>query len=362
MVAAMHWFSQQPYSIAAPLVPNGINAKSAQNLVHFAWRGSGKILLFLLPVLLMFVASLRKGNRRMVVVFAAVSIFFALLGLKLLRSHGLDSFLLPNPGDYVSFTGVADIYGLMGDRPYILRLGLGRLLMVAAAIGMAGLLSVLFGKVTKLPSTARVSASVSWHDLGVMLVPFGAAYLVLLTPLGSLGLFFDRYLLPLMMLSLLVLVRYYQERVGPKLPIASAILIGIFACIGVAATHDLFAMYRGFVAAYDEVRSGGVPATAITGSWENDAWTEIEAVGYFNDRRIRIPSDAYVPQPVFAYAAGCDGSFLDRTPAIKPLYSLSFDPAKCGGRSAFSPVIYHTWLAPHDTSIYIVKFPALPGR
>jgi hypothetical protein len=155
-----------------------------------------------------------------------------------------------------------------------------------------------------------------------------------------------------------VLTRYYQESVGPNLPIAGVAVLGIFACFGIAATHDMFAMYRGYIAAVDELRSSGLPATAISGSWENDGWTELEAVGYMNEGRIRIPRNAYVFQPVTVFPAGCDGNSLDRIPAIKPLYALSFDPAQCDGQAAFPPVTYRTWLAPHVTSIYIVKFPA----
>ncbi len=362
IAGSMHWFNQQPYAIAVPLVGDGISFSSVQYFVHFAWRGGAKLLLLLVPVLLMFAWPPRKINRRIVVVFAAVGLCAVLLGLKLFHSRALDSFLLPHPGDYVSFAGLADVYGIMGERPFILHLGLGRLLTVAAAFGLIGLLTFFFGNVPRLPLLPNGHASISWHDLGVILTPFSVAYIALLAPLTSIGFFYDRYLLPLMMLSLLVLVRYYQERVRSNLPIVSAFLIGIFACFGAAATHDLFAMYRGAVAAIGEIRSSGVPATAIIGSWEYDAWTQIEKVGYFNDRRIRIPSGAYVSQPVRVFPKGCDGSFLDRTPVIKPIYSLSFDPGKCDGQSEFPPVVFHTWLAPHVTPIYVVKFPALSDR
>ena len=71
---------------------------------------------------------------------------------------------------------------------------------------------------------------------------------------------------------------------------------------------------------------------------------------------------SYVALPVTVLAAGCDGIFLERDPAIKPLYGLSYDPGLCAGPAKFPPVIYHTWLAPRATSIYIFKFPILSGK
>ena len=356
--ASMHWFNQQPYSIPEKLIPDVINFKSLENVVAVALRGGAELLLLLLPVLLMFVVTFRKVNRRMAAVFVAGGIAFGLAAFILFRHHGLDHWLAPFLGNYVTVRGLIDAHSIIGSRPVILHDGLRLLLTVATIMALLSLLAVFASNLPKPASLANGIASVSWRELGVILVPFSVAYMALLVPRASVGGFYDRYLLPLMMLALLVLTRYYQERIRPNLPIASAAVIGIFACFGIAATHDMFAMYRGYIAAIDEVRSSGLPATAISGSWENDGWTELEAVGYMNESRIRIPRDAYVFQPVTVFPAGCDGNSLDRIPAVKPLYALSFDPAQCDGLASFPPVTYRTWLAPHVTSIYIVKFPA----
>jgi len=360
--ASMHWFNQQPYSIPEKLVPEAINFKSLENVIALALRGGAKLLLLQLPVLLMFVVPFRRVSRRTAAVFAAGSLAFALAALVLFLHHGLDHWLAPFLGDFVTVHGLIDVHSIMGSRPVVLHGGLRVLLTVATIAGLLGLLSVFAGNLPRPASPADRTASISWRELGVILVPFSVAYIALLIPRASVGGFYDRYLLPLMMLALLVLTRYYQERIRPNLPIASAAVIGIFACFGIAATHDMFAMYRGYVAAIDELRSSGLPATAISGSWENDGWTELEAVGYMNESRIRIPRDAYVFQPVTVFPAGCDGNSLDRIPAVKPLYALSFDPAQCDGPAAFPPVTYRTWLAPHVTSIYIVKFPTALRR
>ena len=158
----------------------------------------------------------------------------------------------------------------------------------------------------------------------------------MLMPRASTGGFYDRDLLPLMALLLLVLARCFQEKLGPRLPILCVVLAGIVACFTIAATHDMFSMYRGYLAAFQEVRSSGVPATSVSGSWENDGWTELGTVGYMNERRIRNPRGAYLYQPITVFPAGCHGNSLDRIPAVKPIYALSFDPMECDGQRKLS--------------------------
>jgi len=166
--------------------------------------------------------------------------------------------------------------------------------------------------------------------------------------------------LPLLAILLLVLTRYYQERVKAKLPRACVLLIVVFGAFSVAATHDTFALYRGYATAIHEVQSIGAPATAIAGPWEFVGWTQIEEAGYINDPRIRIPPGAYVPQPVRAPQRNCsaDPSSLGWAPAIKPAYVVSSNPGDCGGQVAFPPVAYHTWIAPHTNWIYAIKLPS----
>jgi len=368
VVASMRWFNQQPYTIPENLIPGGFNFGSVAGVAAYALFSSEELLLLLLPVMLMFVGALRKINHRTIILSAAGSLFFALLGLVLLRRHGIYHTFAPFLGGY-DYPGiylfkiplVAEVSSIMGTRPVILPFGLRLLLTVATIIGLFSLLSVFFGNQPRITSPTERASSISWRDLGVILVPFSIAYIALIASKAATG-FYDRYLLPMMMLSLLVLARYYQERVRPKLPIAAVVLIGVFGAFSVAATHDVFAMYRGYLAAIEEIRSSGLPATAIDGGWESNGWTQIEKAGYLNDSRIRIPRGAYVDLPVTVFPAGCGGLFLERYPAIKPLYGLSFDPQLCNGQAGFPPVMYHTWLAPHATSIYIVQFPGLSGQ
>jgi hypothetical protein len=362
IVASMHWFNQQPYALPERLIPESLGLKSFENIAAMGMRSALELLCLVLPVLLMFVAPLLKPNRRMAVLFVAGILFFAVIGLVLFCYHGLDHWIAPFLGRKMTVPGLIEADSIIGAHPLIVPFGFRLLLTLATIVAIVSLFAVLFGNRPRPSSRPSGAASVSWRELGVILVPFSAAYIFMLMPRASTGGFFDRYLLPLMALLLLVLARYYQERVRPKLPTLSAVFITIVACFTIVGIHDMFAMYRGYLAAFQQVRSSGVPATAISGSWENDGWTELETVGYINESRVRIPRDAYVYQPVTFFPAGCDGNPLDRIPAVKPIYALSFDPAQCNGQADFPPIVYRTWLPPHTNSIYIVKFPAIPGR
>jgi hypothetical protein len=167
----------------------------------------------------------------------------------------------------------------------------------------------------------------------------------------------------MLVVLLLVLARYYQERVKAKLPRACVLLIVVIGAFSVAATHDMFALYRGDAAAIDEVLSSGVPATSIAGPWEFEGWTQVEKVGYVNDPRIKFPRGAYVPQPVRPHRSNCSADLiLSWVPQIKPAYFVSSNPGECGGQVAFPPVSYSTWIAPCTNWIYASKLPPDSSR
>jgi hypothetical protein len=360
--AAMSWFSHRPYAIVESLIPNNIGLKSLENLVASFLRGGAELLFLLLPVLLMFAGPLRKGNHRMAAVFFGGSLAFLLAGVILFRRHEQEHWLAPFLGNYVTARGLIDVHSIMGVRPVVLHQGMRIFLTVATIVGLLSLLAVLVGKLPRTTAVTDPSAVISWRELAAILAPFSLAYIALLAPRAASGGFYDRYLLPLMAVALLVLARFHQEHVRIDLPLVTILPVCIFAAFGIAATHDLFAMYRGYLDAINEIRSSGVSITAINGSWENDGWTQLEAAGYINDPRLRVPRGAYVFQAPTVFPAGCDGNQLDRAPAVKPLYALSFDPAACNGPAGFAPVEYRTWLAPHATSIYVVRYPASAGR
>jgi len=233
-----------------------------------------------------------------------------------------------------------------------------RALLTAATV--FGLLGVVFcGLQRRLTQTVPqpVTAAISWRKLGLILGPFIAAYIALLALQPAL---FDRYFLPLLAILILALARFYQERVQAKLPSACVPLIVLFGVFGVAATHDKFALFRGYANAIDELRSRGTPATAILGPWEFGGWIQVERAGHVNDSRMLVPKGDHVPQAARFLPANCTpGLFgaLAAMPDVHPVYAVSPNPRDCGGQAAYPLATYRTWIAPHVNTIYAVRLP-----
>lgn len=369
IIATMHWQAGQPYVSTDSLIPSGIDLESLRELGRVGLRAAGQLMLLALPVLLMFVGVLRPWNRRVATVFATGLLCFAVSAIALIRARALGIWLAPFMGDYMTDSAYERLNSFLAQGVHlaIARRSLSLLLTGAVVLGVVSLVTCLCAGVFERPTPPKAAAVISWQNLAMIVGPFSAAYIVVLALLQlRYGGLFDRYLLPLLPILLLLLTRYYQQRVKANLPLWCGFLIVIFGAFSVAATHDDFALYRGYVTAINEIRSAGVPATAILGPWEYEAWTELERVKYVNSPWIRIPKNAYLPQPERSIPDNCNTlssseawsvTFLKETPAIEPVYGIFLNPDECGGQVAFPPVAYRTWIGPHFNSIYIVRLP-----
>jgi hypothetical protein len=361
VVAAMHWFARQPYTFAVSPLGGGMQAETLRDLGRFGLKAAGQLALMSLPVLLMFAGFFRSWNRRAGAVFAAGVLCFAIFGMVLIRAGRLPDWLAPFFADYFFTDSTLErlsAIAAQGSHLAIARDSLRELLTVAVVLGILSLVACLFADAHGQPASKTATATSSWRQIWIIAGPFSAATIVLLMMVKeSLG-FVDRYLLPLLVILLLVLARIYQERVRAKLPLACALLIAIFGVFSAAATHDDFAMYRGYVTAINEIRASGAPATAIIGLWAFEGWTQIESDGYVHDSRIRVFKSANAPL-VQASPAPHDtqSSFLREAPAIKPVFGVSQDLSVCSCPQAFPPVMYRTWVAPHTNWIYDVRLP-----
>jgi hypothetical protein len=200
-----------------------------------------------------------------------------------------------------------------------------------------------------------ISPPISWRSLLTLIVPFTLAYLVLLLPRGISRSLYDRYLLLLLPIALILLIRLYQDRIRSNLPLASTVLVLLVAACAIAGTHDIFALYRARLAAADELRAAGIPDTSIDGGLEHNGMIQIERSGYMNDPRVHFPATARFTNQPSLFPEHCRPYRDLFTPAIVPGYSLSFDPAACGGPSRFAPVTYRNWVWPRTITIYIVN-------
>jgi hypothetical protein len=313
----------------------------------------------------MFVGPLRAWNRRTAAVFAVCGLCFVSLCAIFWSVGKLRHFLISFFGVSMTITAFQSWDATRDLKINFANYGLRLLLIGMTGLGLVGFAAHLFGAMGQESILQRQAFPISWQKLGVVLGPFTLAYVALLVSLAAGDSFMFRYLLPLQAICLLVLARHYQQKVRTDLPRACILLIAIFATFAIAATHDQFVLYRGYLSAIDEIRSSGVPATSIWGPWEYDGWTEIEKTGYLGADDSRIPNQAYIPPPERTFPPNCNQDwfgFLNGTPAIKPSYGLSLDPGDCDGEAGFQPVNFRTWIAPHDHSIYVVKLPASLGR
>ena len=369
--AAMHWIAQQPYAIPEPLIWSKIDFESWKHLGTMTLNGIQAFVVMLLPVLLMFIPPLRVRKLRMVALISAGSICFVLMGMVLSAIYESGGYSAPSSAVSLMLhifqrLGLIAAPGsgldIADDGFLLLRVG-------AEVAGFFGFLFYFLDDAQDHPVLSQTNAPISWRKLAIVLVPFGFAYMVMLAPRAADGRFTERYALPLVVICLLALTRYYQEKVRANLPIASTVLGVLVASFVVADMHDVFAMSRAYVTAIEKVRSTGVPATAIWGPWEFDGWTEVDTTGYLNDPLIRFPKGAYTPPPPRVIPPHCDDDqqgapfwYWDWTPAIKPIYATALHATECDGLAGFPPVSYHTWFPPRSRSVYIVKLPAYLSR
>jgi hypothetical protein len=347
--ACMQWLNRQPYSKPEHVLPSAFPVgRMLSELVHTFLD----IPFLLLPIVALFLPEIRKSSRRVKVAIAVVSLIYILLAVHERHSH--PGFLLePTLGDWVNVHGLPEVMYLQGTPPIFVHPVLQILLTIASVGGLMGVIASLL-RTRREPQVSSTSDGISWRQLGVLLGPFTIANVLLLIPRSS-GWLYERYTLVLLMVALVCLLRYYEERIHRLLPLASVVLVGIMALYGVTVTHNMFALYRARLALAAEIRATGIPDTSVDNGWEYNFQVQIEHAGFLNDQRIVIPANAYTPAPPLP-AGTCPMFESDVTPLIRPLYGISFDPNACYGTAPFAPVHYSRWPYSAPGVLYVVRY------
>jgi hypothetical protein len=349
ILGAMRWFHRQPFSIPEHLLPNSFST------THFAWSMFHLVLelpFLLLPLAALFIPCIRKASPRIQVLIVALSLVYLLFALHL-RHHLFNPLLEPVLSDWVSVLGIYEIIGLAGFPPLFLNPAVRIALTIASVAGLFGIF-VQLPRSHQSAGTFSSSKSLTWRQLSVLIAPFTTAYILALMPRAT-NVFVDRYLLPLLIVVVILLLRVYQERIHPRLPGVTILFVGIFAIYAVAVTHNLFSLYRARIAIADELHFSGIPDTAIDGGWEQNAWIELQHSAFVNEPRIIIPAGTYTPMAA-RHTGPC--ALDERFPHIKPRYAIAFDPNACQGPTQFPPVHYSRWLASAPGTLYVVADPA----
>ena len=352
----LKWFNHQPHVERINLIENirdrGPMLYIIRNVYHFVIS----VPLLLLPVLVGFISpAWVKTRRSRFAVASAVAalVLVVLAGFYLYRhSPGL-GWLAPWGSNYVTQRGLINIPDI-GVRPTVLGPQMRIIIsffVFFALFAFAACVSSSSGPYQYETSTRNRIPS--GRDLTILLAPFTIVYFALLLPRGAVGLMFDRYLLPLLVVALIIVLRLYQQRVAERLPAFSVVCLFIVAAYSVAALHDLYSMERARLAAADEIRAASVPRTAFYGGVEYDGWTQIDSQGYVVAPDPNVSSESQPTLSSDSTSNSCDYELASSYPAIQPKYALSFDPQACDGLSRFAPVPYRTWLPPFSDFIYI---------
>ncbi len=354
ILGCMLWLKHQPYTLPEHFV---FSTRRGRYIVDQFIRFFFDIPFLLLPIVAIFVTQIRRSRPRVITAVSVVALGYALLVIRQIHLHR-EVMVEPAIGDWItSFGG----YGwIIGRQPIFLPLSVRLLLSAASLGGVLGVIALLIGSDRKAP-LHETSSGVSWRELGAVLMPFTLVYIFLLVSraIAIANLFntvvLDRYALGLLVVLLICLVRCYQERVHRQLPFASMVLVGMMAIYGIAVTHNTFAFYRARVVMAAELRDAGVPEIAVDNGWDYNLLVELQHAPYINDSEIENPAGAYVPTPAPA-AGDCHTFWYDKTPHIKAVYGVSFDPSQCDGPAPFAAVHYSRWLARTPGTLYVVRY------
>ena len=353
----MRWFEHQPYSITEPLIAKVWDRSTVSELTGYLLFALD-FFLFLLPVSAAFLVRYpwrSQAGRN----FAATGTLLLLASYALfLRHHRYDLFLAPFAGNYFTPRGLIDVPELLGQRADSIPLALRVLLTALTFASIFALAAAVWNATVarRQSRSASPSSALSWSTLLTVFGPYSLAYLVLLATRNDL---WDRYLLPFLVVSLIFVLRFYEQEFGGILPLFCGLMLASYAIIDTAGMHDVFAMTRARLKAVDEIRATGVPRTAIRAGFDTDVWTQLQLTGYYNDSRLKLPAGAFHPVPPPPVPERCQYDEAEKTPDIHPRFGLAFSPTDCYPAAALAPVHYATWFGPHDQAIYILALP--PG-
>ena len=360
--ACLRWWNRQPYSVPERIVQGPVSPAMVAHLGAELLKALLCTCLLLFPVLVAwmprYAALTRSARIALAVLLLALTGFAYALHLK----RDLHLWTMPWLIHVLGSEGIfQNDWNMIGSRPVTIPVWLQAVISIVV-IGVSGLFAIAtYQQRTDRPDVPRESDSSSLR-LRWLLGPFALVYVALLIPRGLYVFLYDRYLLCILPLALIVALSVMQ-RSGLRLPGISYAALAAFSAYGVLATHDLFALNRARIAAVQEVRAAGVPPSLVQAGFEFDGWTELQLAGYINEKRIEIPRGAYVedtrylqrPQP-------CRLGFDGYTPALNRAYLVALRDAPCGVQSAFNSVEYRAWLPPFRRWVYIRKVPQTSAR
>jgi hypothetical protein len=367
VLAFLHWFNTQPYSVPEHVIWARITWMTFPHLAAQLVKMFLCLLLLILPLSVAWLPTARELSRSAWLrVGGALALFVAFELLADLLGR-MDLWLMPWMM-YLLQEQSALSPGMFGTPPGMTLWIRFAISLFVIAVPLIALERELERKPNALPRRSILdaggNAGTSWYEIAWILGPFSLSYVLLLMPRGAFDVIQDRYLVGLIPSILVVLLKLYQERIGPRLPAVSVFMLVLFAVYSVAGTHDYYAESRAQVRAIQMVESSGIPRKSIQAGFPSDGWFQIENGGYINEPRLKVPAGAYNPTPFFNIPDGCRDGFTNFAPVLSPKYFILFPwfknpsyppPSWCFVRSNFPPIHYTTWLPPFHESMYVKR-------
>jgi len=349
MFACLQWLKHQPYTVPEHVLVGRFPVGHAADQLVRTFLDAPFLLL---PIVALFLPQVRKSRPRILAV--SLVLFAGYLFMATYPSHLRGGFLLePTGGDWIGIHGTYEFSILKGHGPLLIDRWVQVLFTIIAFGGVYGLIASLASR--GATEATEMPEGISWKQLSMLLVPFSVVYALLLVPRAGAYHLTERYLLGLLVVGLLCMLRYFQERIRPQLPTWCAALVGIMVVYGIVNTHNTFAIDRARVELANELTAAGVADTAVDNGWEYNLSVELRHAGYINTDRIVNPAHAYQPAPPLP-AGTCEVNAYDYTPHIQPEYGISFEPNECYGPAPFAPVHYSRWLSSEPGTLYVVYY------
>ncbi|HTU49748.1 MAG TPA: hypothetical protein VMF56_04090 [Acidobacteriaceae bacterium] len=363
----LHWFNSQPYSVPEHVIWARIQSMTLPHLAAQLVKMVLCLLLILLPLSIAWLPTARELSRSAWLRIGGVLALFVAFELLADWMGRMDTWLMPWM-EYLLQEQSALRPGMFGT-PLEMTLWVRfAISLFVIAVAMIALERELERKPSVFPPPSILDpgscVGTSWYEIAWILGPFSLSYVLLLMPRGAFSVIQDRYLVGLVPSILIVLLKLYQERIGPRLPTASVVMLVLFAAYSVAGTHDFYAESRAQVRAIQMLESSGVPRKSIQAGFPSDGWFQIENGGYINESRIEVPAGAYNRTPFFKIPDACRDGFTNYAPALDPKYFILFPwfknpsyppPTWCFVRADFPPIHYTTWLPPFYETMYVKR-------
>ena len=355
--ACMQWFKHQPYSVPYPLIQGPINLQTTRQLIDHTSALALCLALLTFPVLTAWLKMLPRFRAGIISLLTLIALVATDL-LRFITIHDMEKGLMPWTGYMVDRLGVVEFPNdsLIGSAPATFN-HTGR--VIASFVVIAALVNffycILFLK--ENTNTSVPPAALSSKTLLHLFGPFAVAYILLLAIPSAWANTYDRYLMSLFVLTLLGLLRLYQDRVSPRLPALSYATLAAFSIFAILGTHDWFAMHNARAAAIDTLHKANISSSQFQAGFEYDGFTQIDNAGTVVDplHRTKLPAGIELQYAPPGLPPDCARLFDPLTPSVHPIYFLAYQKGPCVTDSQFAPVPYRTWLPPFQRQILILK-------